>query len=107
LAQGLLTNRYLDGIPEGSRATKGVGFLTKAMVTEKILDKIRGLNAIALERGQTLAQMAIAWCLAVGKVTSVLVGASRVSQIEDSVLSLNNLEFSPEEIAAIDAILDA
>ncbi len=105
LAQGLLTNRYLDGIPEGSRATKGVGFLTEKMVTEEILDIIRRLNTIAEERGQTLAQMAIAWCLAVGGVTSVLVGASRVSQIEDSVLSLDNMEFSQEEIAAIDAIL--
>ncbi|WP_345474029.1 L-glyceraldehyde 3-phosphate reductase [Glutamicibacter ectropisis] len=105
LAQGLLTNRYLNGIPENSRATKG-RFLSESAITEPILERIHGLNDIAEQRGQTLAQMAIAWLLRdqpVGTpVTSALIGASSVKQLEDSLAAVNNLEFSTEEMTAID-----
>jgi len=105
LAQGLLTNRYLGGIPEGSRATKAHGFLKKDRITEEVLKTISQLNELAQRRGQTLAQMAVAWCLGVAGVTSVLVGASRVAQIEDTVQSLANTDFSEAEIQEIDQIL--
>ncbi|MGP9527798.1 L-glyceraldehyde 3-phosphate reductase [Glutamicibacter sp. AOP5-A2-18] len=105
LAQGLLTNRYLNGIPENSRATKG-RFLSESAITDEILDRIRGLNDIAAKRGQSLAQMAIAWLLRdqpLGTpVTSALVGASSVKQLEDSLAAVNNLEFSTEELEIID-----
>jgi L-glyceraldehyde 3-phosphate reductase len=107
LAQGLLTNKYLDGIPEGSRAAKPHGFLRPEHVTEDVLAKVRKLNEIALARGQTMAQMALAWVLRSGTVTSALVGASRVRQIEDSVGALDNLDFSEQELAAIETILAA
>jgi L-glyceraldehyde 3-phosphate reductase len=105
LAQGLLTNRYLDGIPEDSRANKPTGFLKKSALTEETLQKVRRLSEAARERGQSLAQMALAWVLRGGRVTSALIGASRVSQIEENVAALNNLEFSETELAAIDRIL--
>jgi L-glyceraldehyde 3-phosphate reductase len=105
LAQGLLTNKYLDGIPAGSRAAKPHGFLRPEHITEDALAKVRKLNEIALARGQTMAQMALAWVLRSGTVTSALVGASRVRQIEDSVGALDNLDFSEQELAAIEAIL--
>ena len=107
LAQGLLTGRYLEGIPADSRAGKPHGFLRPAHVTEEKLARVRKLNEMARARGQTLAQMALAWVLRHPGMTSALVGASRVSQIEDSVGALKNLEFAEEELRAIDGILAA
>lgn len=103
LAQGLLTGRYLQGIPEGSRASKA-GFLKKSEITEERLRQIRALHEVAAERGQSLAQMALAWVLRDGRMTSALIGASRVEQIEENVAALANLSFSAEELARIDAI---
>jgi L-glyceraldehyde 3-phosphate reductase len=105
LAQGLLTNRYLNGIPSDSRAAKPSGFLKAEQVTDEVVQKVRALGEIAAERGQTLAQMALAWVLRGGRVTSALIGASRVSQIEENVKALDNLTFSEDELARIDAIL--
>lgn len=105
LAQGLLTNKYLDGIPEGSRAAKPHGFLRPEHVTGEKVAKVRRLNEMAQARGQTMAQMALAWVLRRKTVTSALVGASRVEQIGDSVGALDNLDFTEEELAAIDGIL--
>ena len=105
LAQGLLTNRYLDGIPADSRAAKPAIFLTPKDITDERLSKIRRLNEIAQTRGQTLAQMAIAWILRQPAMTSVLVGASRVSQVEDNVAALENLPFTEEGLATIESIL--
>jgi L-glyceraldehyde 3-phosphate reductase len=105
LAQGLLTDRYLHGIPNGSRASKSYSFLKQADVDERHLTEARALNAVAAERGQSLAQMALAWVLRDGRMTSALIGASRVEQIEQNVAALANLQFSTEELARIDAIL--
>ena len=105
LAQGLLTNKYLHGIPTDSRAAKSTGALGTDQVTEDIINRVQQLNEIALERGQNLAQMALAWVLRGGKVTSALIGASRVSQIEENVAALNNLAFSEEELNRIEDIL--
>ena len=105
LAQGLLTNKYLDGIPEGSRAAKPHGFLKPAHITDEKLAQVRKLNRIAQARGQTMAQLALAWILRHKGMTSALIGASRVEQIEDSVMTLNNLEFAEDELTAIDDIL--
>jgi L-glyceraldehyde 3-phosphate reductase len=105
LEQGLLTDKYLGGIPEGSRASKAHGFLRPEHITEDKLDIVRRLNGIAQARGQTLAQLALAWVLRLPEMTSALIGASRVSQIEDAVAALDNLEFSPEELADLEAIL--
>ena len=105
LAQGLLTDRYLKGIPEGSRASKSYSFLKKSEVNEEHLAKIRALNELAAQRGQSLAQMALAWVLRDDRMTSALIGASRVEQIEQNVAALANLNFSGEELARIDAIL--
>jgi L-glyceraldehyde 3-phosphate reductase len=105
LAQGLLTDKYLEGIPEGSRASKPQPFLTPADITEDKLSKVRKLNEIALSRGQTMAQMALAWVLRHQAMTSVLVGVSSVRQIEDNVAALDNLQFTDEELAAIDEAL--
>ena len=106
LAQGLLTNKYLGGdIPADSRAAKPHGFLRPAHITEDKLAKVRQLNAIAQARGQTMAQLALAWVLRRKTVTSALIGASKVRQIEDSVGALRNLAFSAEELQAIEAIL--
>ncbi len=107
LAQGLLTNRYLHDIPEGSRASKAHGFLRPAHITDEKLAKVRQLNDLALARGQTLAQLAVAWVLRHPGMTSALIGASSVKQVEDNVAALNNLNFSPEELAQIEAILAA
>jgi L-glyceraldehyde 3-phosphate reductase len=107
LAQGMLTDKYLKGIPEDSRAAKPHGYLKEREITEERLNKIRKLNQLAEERGQTLAQMALAWILRDGRVTSVLIGASKVSQIEENAAALNNLDFTQEELKRIDDILMA
>ena len=101
LAQGLLTDRYLDGVPSDSRAAKGV-FMDESMLTSERLDHVRALNAIAAERGQTLAQMAISWVLRDPRVTSALVGASSVEQLDNTLGALSRLEFSDDELRAID-----
>src|SRR6204780_380815 len=101
LAQGLLTDRYLNGIPAGSRAALG-GSLTRDMLNDENLAHIRELNDIALARGQSLAQMAIAWALRDARVTSALIGASSVAQLEANVDALKQLTFTPQEIAAVD-----
>ncbi|MBQ6558842.1 MAG: L-glyceraldehyde 3-phosphate reductase [Clostridia bacterium] len=105
LAQGLLTNKYINGIPSDSRAAKSSPFLTKDGITAEKIEKIVSLNAIAENRGQSLAQMACAWNLRGGKLTSVLLGASRPAQIIENVASLNNLDFTQDELDAIDDIL--
>jgi L-glyceraldehyde 3-phosphate reductase len=105
LAQGLLTDRYLGGIPGDSRAGRGVGALHTEQVTDEVVGKVRRLNAMARERGQSMAEMALAWVLRKPQVTSALIGASRPSQIDDAVAALKNLAFSDEELAKIDAIL--
>jgi len=105
LAQGLLTNKYLHGIPEDSRAAKSTGFLQVSHVTDEKLNKIKQLNAIAEERGQTLAQMALSWILKDNRVTSVLIGASRPEQLTDSLKCLDNITFSTEELNRIEEIL--
>jgi L-glyceraldehyde 3-phosphate reductase len=104
LAQGLLTNRYLQGIPADSRASKAV-FLKSSDITEGRLKQIRALNELAAQRGQSLAQMALAWVLRDQRMTSALIGASRVEQIEQNVAALANLSFAVEELACIDAIV--
>jgi L-glyceraldehyde 3-phosphate reductase len=101
LAQGLLTSRYLDGIPEDSRMAEG-RFLTEQMLTEQNLTHIRALNDLAGRRGQSLAQLALSWCLRDERVTSVLIGASSVAQLEDNVAALDRLDFSAEELREID-----
>jgi L-glyceraldehyde 3-phosphate reductase len=101
LAQGMLTDKYLGGIPEGSRVATG-GALSEDMLTQEALTHVRALNEMARERGQTLAQMAIAWTLRDPRVTSSLIGASSVAQLEDSLGALDNLDFSDDELATID-----
>ena len=105
LAQGLLTNKYLSGIPTDSRAAKESGHLQAGQVSEARLARVRKLNEVAQQRGQSLAQLAIAWILRHPGMTSALIGASRVSQVEDNIAALNNLSFSQEELAAIETIL--
>jgi L-glyceraldehyde 3-phosphate reductase len=106
LAQGLLTGKYLDGIPADSRAANPNGFLKREEVTEDKISKVRLLNALAQQRGQTMAQMALAWVLRHPEMTSVLIGASRVSQIDDAVGAFKNSAFSAQEIKTIDSILN-
>jgi L-glyceraldehyde 3-phosphate reductase len=101
LAQGMLTDKYLDGVPENSRAAEG-RFLTSNMLDDRTLEHVRALNEIAARRGQSLAQMAIAWTLRDPRVTSALVGARTVAQLEDSLGALRSLDFSDEELAQID-----
>jgi L-glyceraldehyde 3-phosphate reductase len=101
LAQGMLTDKYLDGIPSGSRMAEGSS-LSKDLLTEQNLRHVRALNEIARRRGQSLAQMALAWLTRDERVTSVLVGASSVSQLEQNIAALDNLEFSAQELAEID-----
>jgi len=105
LAQGLLTSKYLDGIPEDSRAAKSHGFLQKESITPNLLEKINSLNILATERKQSLAQMALAWLLKETSVTSVLVGASSKKQLMDNLGALQNTEFSTDELNKIDEIL--
>jgi L-glyceraldehyde 3-phosphate reductase len=104
LAQGLLTDKYLDGIPEGSRAAKSWGFLQPEQV-EPALGKVRRLNDIAKLRGQSLAQMALVWVLKDSRVTSVLIGASSIEQLENNVAALNNMSFTVSELQQIEIIL--
>ncbi len=104
LAQGLLTDKYLNGIPEGSRAAKSWGFLKPEMVAPA-LEKVKKLNEIAITRGQTLAQMALVWLLKDVRITSVLIGASSVKQLNDNVAALKNMKFSAEELNSIELIL--
>jgi L-glyceraldehyde 3-phosphate reductase len=101
LAQGMLTAKYLDGIPEGSRASRGSS-LSPDLLSEQALAKIRALNEIAARRGQTLAQMALAWTLRDPRVTSTLIGASSVEQLDENVGALDRLEFTEDELAEID-----
>ncbi len=105
LAQGLLTDRYINGIPEDSRIRRDGRFLKENAVNEETLDKVRKLGALAKERGQSLAQMALAWILRDGDITSVLIGASRPSQILDNIGMVGNTSFSEEERKQIDQIL--
>jgi aryl-alcohol dehydrogenase-like predicted oxidoreductase len=107
LSQGLLTDRYLDGVPADSRAAGASPFLTKDRLTEETLATIRALNDVAKRRGQTLAQLAIAWVLRRGRVTSALIGASSVAQLENTVAATANLEFSDDELAEIDRIVSS
>jgi L-glyceraldehyde 3-phosphate reductase len=107
LAQGLLSDKYLKGVPEGSRASKPHGFLKKANITEDKMMRARALNAVAKERGQTLAQMAIAWVMRRKTVTSALIGASSVKQIEDCVATIEKPDFSADELSGIENILAA
>jgi L-glyceraldehyde 3-phosphate reductase len=106
LAQGMLTDRYLHGIPEDSRAAKSHGFLQVDQLTTNRIQQIQQLHVLALQRGQSLAQMALAWLLKDSRVTSVLVGASRPAQLAESLLCLNNLDFNPIELKSIESILN-
>ena len=105
LAQGLLTNKYLNEIPANSRAGRDDGFLQKDEVSGDVISKVKALHAVAERRGQTLAQMAVAWVLKHPAMTSVILGASRVQHIEDAVASLENLQFSADELDEIEVIL--
>jgi L-glyceraldehyde 3-phosphate reductase len=102
LAQGLLTDRYLGGVPEGSRASKAGTSLERSMLSEENLGHVRALNAIAEERGQKLSQLALAWALRDPRVTSVLIGASSVRQLDENLDALNSLSFSDSELSAIE-----
>lgn len=105
LAQGLLTNRYLNGIPEGSRASKAHGFLRPEQITEEKISRVQKLNDIAVKRNQSLAQMALAWLLKDNRITSVLIGASSAAQLDENLAMLNNLNFSDAELNMIEEIL--
>ncbi len=105
LAQGLLTDKYLKGIPEGSRAAKAHGFLQQSEITPEVTGKLRKLNDLAQTRGQSLAQMALAWVLRDRRITSVLVGVSSIRQLDDNLAALHNLQFTTEELAHIEGIL--
>ena len=104
LAQGLLTNRYLNGIPSDSRASRDNRFLKQSSITEEMLKKIRSLSKIAEQRGQTLAEMALSWVLKDGVVTSALIGASKPEQILDNIKAIQNTSFSAQELEAIDKL---
>jgi L-glyceraldehyde 3-phosphate reductase len=105
LAQGMLTDRYLKGIPADSRAAKAHGFLQQREITEEKLTKIRQLNELAKKRNQSLAQMALSWLLKDPRITSVLIGASSVEQLENNLATLNNLQYSGDELTSIESIL--
>jgi len=105
LAQGLLTSKYLDGVPAGSRATQHKSFQNE-LLTEPMLERLRKLDAIAQRRGQTLAQLALVWALRDPRVTSLVIGASSVAQLEQNVAALDNRALSPQELIEIDALLD-
>jgi L-glyceraldehyde 3-phosphate reductase len=103
LAQGVLTGKYLDGIPAGSRASQG-GTLSPEQITEQNLARVRGLNEIALTRGQSLAQLALAWVLRDPRMTSAVIGASSVAQLEENLAAAGRTSFSADELAAIDKL---
>jgi L-glyceraldehyde 3-phosphate reductase len=105
LAQGLLTDRYLGGLPSDSRAAKSYSFLKKSEITEDALARVRALNELASARGQSLAQMALAWTLRDSRMTSVIIGASKVGQIDQNIVTPNNLHFTVEELRRIDDVL--
>ncbi|CAO96158.1 aldo/keto reductase [Erwinia tasmaniensis] len=105
LAGGILTDRYLDGIPQDSRAASGSRFLSSEQLTPEKMDKVRRLNALAVQRGQKLSQMALAWVLRDRRVTSVLIGASKTSQIDDAIHMLANRDFTAHELEKIESIL--
>ena len=105
LAQGLLTDKYLKGVPSDSRVSKGVGFLTQNHLTPEQLQRVKQLNEMAVERGQTLAQMALAWILKDSRITTVLIGASKPEQVTDSIKCLQNPAFTNEELSNIELIL--
>jgi L-glyceraldehyde 3-phosphate reductase len=105
LAQGLLTGKYNNGIPEGSRAARSTGFLQQNQVTPERVEAVKQLAVIAQERGQSIAQMALAWVLADERVTSCIIGTSSVKQLENNLETLNNLTFSKEEMERINAII--
>jgi L-glyceraldehyde 3-phosphate reductase len=107
LAQGRLTDKYLNGIPPDSRAAKAHGFLRAEQISPDLVTMVRGLDRLATERNQTLAQMALAWVLRDKRVTSALIGASKVEHIEQNIKALDNLQFSSDELRAIDNILIA
>ncbi len=107
LEQGVLTNKYLKGFPEGSRAIRDARYLTKDQITPEKIDMVRRLNTIAENRNQTLAQMAIAWLLKDERITTVLVGVSRTEQLKDNIGALKNVKFSQEELNEIESILKA
>jgi len=104
LAQGLLTDRYLDGVPEGSRATKGQPTFEDDWLNDEMLDRLRNLNQLARTRDQTLAQLALAWALRDERVTSLVIGASSVDQLDQNVATLDNLDFTADELAEIDRL---
>lgn len=106
LAQGVLTDKYLNGIPEHSRAADTTGFLQREQVTELLVDKVKELNVIASQRGQTMAEMALAWALRDDRVTSLIVGTRTVGQLKDNLKALEKLSFTQEELNRIDTILD-
>jgi len=107
LAQGLLTGKYLDGIPEGSRATqKDYGAFDSSWINDEVIGRVRELNALAEKRGQSLPQMALAWSLRDPRMTSLVIGASSTAQLEQNVGALDNLDFTAEELAEIDRIVD-
>ncbi len=103
--QGLLTDKYLKGIPEGSRAAKSHGFLQTSQITAERIEKVRALNEIAAERGQKMAQLALSWVLRDERVTSVIIGASKVSQIDDAVQVVSQPALSADELDRIESIL--
>jgi L-glyceraldehyde 3-phosphate reductase len=105
LAQGLLTSRYFEGVPADSRASKPHGFLKRKDIDDRRLGQVRALNEVARQRGQSLAQMALAWVLRQPAMTSVLIGASRVGQLEENLAALEKLDFAAEELSRIDTIL--
>ena len=106
LEQGILTNKYLHGIPEGSRAATEGSYLDRSQITDKVVKQVQQLNEVADSRNQSLAQMAVAWLLKDSRVTSVLVGVSKVSQLEDNISAIQNISFSKEELKKIDEILN-
>ncbi len=106
MAQGLLTDRYLKGIPEDSRASKSHGFLQKEHITNKLIEKVRDLHKVAVKRGQSLAQMAIAWLLKDKRITSVLIGVSSVEQLQNNLTTLANASFDENELQEIEKILN-
>lgn len=106
LAQGMLTNKYIGNIPDDSRAARASGFLQKSEITEEVIEKVKKLNWLAQDRGQSLAQMSLAWCLRDERVTSVVIGARSLSQMDDNLHTLRKLSFENDELTEIENILN-